>query len=91
MQPDGRPGHIYKMFSIPLLYVTCSLKIPKIPLLLYAKQKHLGCKKVRGQSEATLQTSMCDQKLCYQLRPRSYFTKTVFNSLNDIHEKKVAK
>ena len=28
-----------------------------------AKQKHLGCKKVRGQSEATLQTGMCDQKL----------------------------
>ena len=23
-----------------------------------AKQKHLGCKKVRGQSEATLQTGM---------------------------------
>ena len=30
---------------------------------LYAKQKHLGCKKVRGQSEATLLTGMCDQKL----------------------------
>ena len=28
-----------------------------------AKQKHLGCKKVRGQSEATLLTGMCDQKL----------------------------
>ena len=27
------------------------------------KQKHLGCKKVRGQSEATLPTGMCDQKL----------------------------
>ena len=27
------------------------------------KQKHLGCKKVRGQSEATLLTGMCDQKL----------------------------
>ena len=25
----------------------------------YAKQKHLGCKKVRGQSEATLQTDRC--------------------------------
>ena len=23
---------------------------------LYAKQKHLGCKKMRGQSEAALQT-----------------------------------
>ena len=29
----------------------------------YAKQKHLGCKKVRGQSEATLLTGICDQKL----------------------------
>ena len=32
-------------------------------VVIYAKQKHLGCKKVRGQSEATLQTGMCDQKL----------------------------
>ena len=31
--------------------------------LLYAKQKHLGCKKVRGQSEATLQTGRRDQKV----------------------------
>ena len=29
----------------------------------YAKQKHLGCKKVGGQLVATLQTGMCDQKL----------------------------
>ena len=28
-----------------------------------AKQKHLGCKKVRGQSEATLQTDRRDQKV----------------------------
>ena len=28
-----------------------------------AKQKHPGCKKVRGQSEAVLQIDMCDQKL----------------------------
>ena len=28
-----------------------------------AKQKHLGYKKVRGQSEAALQIGMCDQKL----------------------------
>ena len=27
-----------------------------------AKQKHLGCKKVRGQSEATLQTGRRDKK-----------------------------
>ena len=30
----------------------------------YAKQKHLGCKKVQGQSEATLQTGRRDQKVC---------------------------
>ena len=30
----------------------------------YAKQKHLGCKKVRGQSEATLQTGRYDW-LCH--------------------------
>ena len=29
----------------------------------YAKQKHPGCKKVRGQSEAALQIGMYDQKL----------------------------
>ena len=29
----------------------------------YAKQKHLGCKKVWGQSEATLQTGRRDQKV----------------------------
>ena len=27
------------------------------------QQKHLECKKVQGQSEATLQAGMCDQKL----------------------------
>ena len=29
----------------------------------YTKQKHLGCKKVWGQSEATLQAGTCDQKV----------------------------
>ena len=28
-----------------------------------AKQKHLGCKKVQGQSEATLQTGRRNQKV----------------------------
>ena len=28
-----------------------------------AKQKHLGCKNVRGQSEATLQTGRRNQKI----------------------------
>lgn len=43
----------------------------------------LGCKKVRRQSEAALQTGRCDQKLWYQLRPRNYFITNIFNSLND--------
>ena len=30
---------------------------------MHAKQKHPGCKKVRGQSEAALQIGMCDQNL----------------------------
>ena len=30
---------------------------------IYAKQKHLGCKKVRGQSEATLQIGRRDQNV----------------------------
>ena len=29
---------------------------PKMTSNMYAKQKHSGCKKVRGQSEAALQT-----------------------------------
>ena len=28
----------------------------------YAKQKHLACKKVRGQSEATLQTGSATKR-----------------------------
>ena len=51
----------------------------KVVIFVYAKssdkQKHLGCKKVRGQSEATSQTGRRDQKVSYQLRPRSYFNK----------------
>ena len=49
---------------------------------LYAKQKHLGCKKGRGQEEPATKSSdinygqeLCEQirdlKLWYQLRPRS--------------------
>ena len=30
---------------------------------MYAKQKHLGCKKVQDQLEATLQTDRRDQKV----------------------------
>ena len=46
---------------------------------LYAKQKHLRCKK---RYEANLKhhasRGRCDQKLWYQLRPRSYFIKNTF-------------
>ena len=34
-----------------------------IVYVIITKQKHLGCKKVRGQSEATLQTGRRDQKV----------------------------
>ena len=43
--------------------LTSMFTIIMASVCLNAKQKHLGCKKVRGQSEATLQTGMCDQKL----------------------------
>ena len=57
-----------------------------------AKKKHLGYKKVQGQSEATLQTGRCDQKVWYELRPRSYFIKMTQNIIcNHLAPKKVAK
>ena len=36
--------------------MTCSIHVSLLLIFvyLYAKQKHLGCKKVRGQSEATM-------------------------------------
>ena len=44
-----------------------SMKFHPLKFRLYsianAKQKHLGCNKVQGQSEATLLTGMCDQNL----------------------------
>ena len=43
--------------------VSVSVLIPVISVSINAKQKHLECKKVQGQSEATLQTGRCDQKL----------------------------
>ena len=57
------------LHAYPDLALTENLHyIPRIYGILFlvrnnAKQKHLGCKKVRGQSEATLLTGMCDQKL----------------------------
>ena len=47
-------GMVIILHIVSKLYVT---------VYMYAKQKHLGCKEVRGQSEATLQTGMCNQKL----------------------------
>ena len=51
----------------------CSIKVNLSNLIVmifisslvntHAKQKDLGCKKVRGQSEATLQTGRRDQKV----------------------------
>ena len=52
-------------------YISCYLNILDVKTLnsnifhdnnTYAKQRHLGCKKVCGQSEATLQTGRHDQK-----------------------------
>ena len=50
----------------------CYIDKKNVPVVLYyqvaihvkvnAKQKHPGCKKVRGQSEAALQIGMYDQK-----------------------------
>ena len=60
-------SHPKILFLVSLLFVTLLNSIPIYLLFFYhssiynAKQKHLGCKKVRGQSEATLQTGMCDQ------------------------------
>ena len=41
---------------------TFTVDIRKSLCVCNAKQKHLGCKKVRGQSEATLQTGRRDQR-----------------------------
>ena len=40
-----------------------SWKVESLIVKVYAKQKHLRCKKVRGQLEATLQTGRRDQKV----------------------------
>ena len=59
---------------------------------MYVKQKHMGCKKVRGQSEATLQTRMCGQvtkqiilvKICYKLLYVIQFNQLVENSFGKV-------
>ena len=52
---SGRPGGDVSLVK----YLCWGCTVCK----LNAKQKHLGCKKVRGQSEATFQTGRCDQKV----------------------------
>ena len=54
--------HGYRMcgHSMPVSHVIIACMVHD---KLHAKQKHLGCKKVRGQSEATLQTDRRDQKV----------------------------
>ena len=52
---NGRGRH-----TISALYY---VMVPSIGLFTTTKQKHLGHKKVRGQSEATFLTAMCNQKL----------------------------
>ena len=53
-----------QMLQLCMHYAMCTLYMYVCMFVcMYAKQKHLGCKKVRGQSEATLLTGMCYQKL----------------------------
>ena len=47
-----------------------------------AKQNHLGCKKVRGQSEATLQTGMCDQKTLISAEAKKLLYQNYFQLRN---------
>ena len=61
-----------QLVVLPLLQAETTLRSPALITILNAKQKHLGCKKVRGQSEATLQTgrrliSAEAKKLLYQI------------------------
>ena len=44
-------------------YSTITKSLLATVVITNAKQKHLWCKKVRGQSEATLQTGRRDQKV----------------------------
>ena len=44
--------------SFGFVYVVINFDV--VFVVLYAKQKHPGCKKVQGQAEAALQIGMCD-------------------------------
>ena len=51
-------------FPIPGLNIYGHIIVSMVECVaIYAKQKHFGCKKVRGQSEAAFQIGICDQKL----------------------------
>ena len=50
-----------KVVSTYMLLRNSDICLQKV--VIYAKQKHPGHKKVQGQSEAALQTGRCDQKL----------------------------
>ena len=59
-----RNTHCAKHFVQQDTYAVCMLCVASRKVkYYYVKQKHLGCKKVQGQSEATLQTGKCDQKV----------------------------
>ena len=49
------------MVIVGLSFLKLSFEV--IFVYRYAKQKHLGCRKVQGQSEATLQTGRHDQNV----------------------------
>ena len=54
----------YFMWHLPSIQLMGVALVMKGIMCYYnAKQKHLGCKKVRGQSEATLQTGRRDQNI----------------------------
>ena len=60
---DDYKLNIALQLSISLANVTFNSMFILESINTIAKQKHLGCKKVRGQSEATLQTGRRDQKV----------------------------
>ena len=62
-----KKNHGLEFFKIKLQSSICFYKV--VTLILFTKSSDilnkntLGVKKVQGQSEPTLQTGMCDQKL----------------------------
>ena len=50
-------------FLIPLSYSLFPYSITVVAVPEFVYSTNLGCKKVQGQSEATLQAGRCDQKV----------------------------